>query len=291
MSTEIGDALGPRGRRRAVVASAVSVVVLAGLVALALLRLADRGQLDGERWDFLRDGDTLRFLLGGLGITLRVAAVAMVLSIALGVVLALARLSRPWPVRWLAGLYVQIFRAWPLLLLVFLSQRGLRELGLDLSVFWYLVIALTAYNGAVLGEVFRAGIRSVEKGQTEAAYSVGLSYWQAMWAVVLPQAARRMLPAIVGQLITLLKDTSLGYIISFEELLRRGSIMGERVNSPLQVLTVVALMYLVVNLALSRTARRLEVRQRRRYGRTAAAAAGASEDLALLDAQERSGRG
>ena len=118
----------------------------------------------------------------------------------------------------------------------------------------------------MLGEIFRAGILSLDRGQTEAAYAVGLGYWQAMRLVVVPQAVRRMIPAIVSQLVTLLKDTSLGFVITYEELLRRSRITGEFFNNPLQATVFVALVYIAVNLTLSRVARRLEVRQRRRLG-------------------------
>jgi glutamate transport system permease protein len=154
-----------------------------------------------------------------------------------------------------------------------------------LSLFWYLAIGLIVYNGAVLGEIFRAGILSLDRGQSEAAFALGMGYWQAMLLVVIPQAARRMVPAIVSQLVTLLKDTSLGSVIAFEELLRRGRISGEFFQNTLQSYVVVALMYIAVNFTLSRIARRLEVRQRRRYQAGSISVTGI-EDLAVLQAQD-----
>jgi glutamate transport system permease protein len=152
-----------------------------------------------------------------------------------------------------------------------------------LSLFGFLALGLTVYNGAVLGEIFRAGILSLDRGQSEAAFAIGLGYWQAMLLVVIPQAARRMIPAIVSQLVTLLKDTSLGSVIAYEELLRRGRINGEFFHNTLQSLIVVAAMYIVVNFTLSRLARRLEIRQRRRYQAGSIAVTGV-EDLAVLQA-------
>jgi glutamate transport system permease protein len=142
------------------------------------------------------------------------------------------------------------------------------------------------YNSAILGEIFRAGILSLDKGQTEAATAIGLTYWQAMRLVILPQALRRMIPAIVSQCVTLLKDTSLGFVIAYEELLRRANILGVFSKNLLQSLFVVALMYIAVNLTLSRIARRLEVRQRRRLGADSLQVA-ASEDLTVLGLQAR----
>jgi glutamate transport system permease protein len=205
-------------------------------------------------------------------------------AMVLGGLMALARLARSRPTRWLAGIYVEFFRGFPLLLLILFSAFGLQRLGVDVPLFWYLVMALAVYNSAVLAEIFRAGILSLERGQTEAAYTVGLTYWQAMTAVILPQALRRMVPAIVSQLVTLLKDTSLGFFIQYEELLRRGQLTGGFDNNLLQALLVVAAIYIAVNLALSRLARRLEVRQRRRYGGTIAVTGG-PEDLVVVEGE------
>jgi glutamate transport system permease protein len=280
----LADALGPKARRRAQMVSVVAAVVLAAVVFVAVRRLGDRGQLDADKWRLMYRGEIVRFLLGGLGNTLRAAGAAMVGAIAIGAGLALARLAHSPLVRAPARLYTEFFRGFPLLLLILFAFLGLPKLGLDLPKIWYLILALVAYNSAVLGEIFRAGILSLDKGQMEASLSVGLRYWQAMRLVVLPQAFRRMIPAIVSQVVTLLKDTSLGFAVTYEELLRRGQITGEFGKNPLQAITVVAAMYLVVNLVLSRVARRLEVRQRRRYQAGGIAVAGV-EDLAVVAAE------
>jgi glutamate transport system permease protein len=280
----LADALGPKGKRRVLIASVVCGLVIAAIVTVAVLRLADKGQLGASKWEPLTRWSVLRFLLGGLGQTLKVAAAAMVLAIAIGALLGLARLSRGAVVRFPAVAYIEFFRGVPLLLLILFTAHGLPHYGIHLALFWYLVIALTAYNSAVLAEIFRSGILSLERGQSEAAFSLGLGYWQTMFFVVIPQAARRMVPAIVSQLVTLLKDTSLGYIIAYEELLRRGQSTGEFFGDPLQAVAFVAVMYIAVNFALSRVASRLEVRQRRRYRAGAISVTGA-EDLAVVEAK------
>ena len=280
----LADALGPRARARVRVISVVATLGLAGVLAAAVNRLVDREQLTAEKLDFLTNPDILRFLWLGLLATLRVAAVSMGLAIVVGALMALGRLARNPPVRWLAGVYVEFFRAVPLLLLILFCGFGLPKLGVELEEFWYLVLGLVAYNSAVLGEIFRAGILSLDRGQSEAALALGMRYWQSMLLVIVPQAARRMIPAIVSQLITLLKDTSLGFVLPYEELLRRGQIVGETTGKPvLQALALVAFIYFVVNLALSRLARRLELRQRRRYKAGAITVSGV-EDLAVMDA-------
>lgn len=279
----LSDALGPKGRRATTIATVISTIVIAGLVAVAISRLADKGQLAAAKWEPFTQWAVWKFLLLGLRTTAEAAAAAMGGAILIGGLMALARLSRTRVVRWLATAYVEFFRGVPLVLLIFFAAFGLPRYGLGWSLFVYLVLGLTIYNGAVLGEIFRAGILSLDRGQTEAAYSIGLGYWPTMLLVVIPQAARRMTPAIVSQLVTLFKDTSLGSAIGLEELLRRGRINGEYFRNPLQSLFVVACMYIIVNFTLSRLARRLEVRQRRRLG-AAQIAVGGIEDLALLQA-------
>lgn len=281
MSTSVlalADELGPRGRRRVRRATVVAGVVLAALMGVAVQRLADRGQLEWDKWEPFTRWSVLKFLLGGLANTVKAATVAMAMALVLGSGLALLRLARTAPLRWLAAAFVEFFRGVPLLLLIFFTYFGLRRYGIDITPYQSLVLALAIYNGAVMGEIFRAGIRSLDRGQTEAALAIGLRYWQAMVLVVIPQAVRRMVPAIVSQLVTLLKDTSLGFVITYEELLRRSRSTGQFFSNPLQTSVVVALMYVAVNYTLSRVARWLEVRQRRRLGASAIVVAGA-EDL------------
>jgi glutamate transport system permease protein len=284
----LADALGPRGRRRSLIASIVSTVVIALLVLVALKRFSDKGQFEGSKWKPFTNWPTLKFLLGGMGNTIKAAIVAMVLAGALGALLALGRLARNVVTRNLAGVYVELFRGVPLLLLMFFSAHGLPRLHVRLALFWYVVLALVAYNGAVLGEIFRAGILSLDPGQQEAASAIGLGYWQGMFSVIIPQAMRRMIPAIVSQLVTLLKDTSLGFVVTYEEFLRRGEIAGEFGKNLLQTYIFVAAAYMVVNIALSQTARRLEVRQRSRYSAGAIRVRGI-EDLAVVNAHGEGG--
>ena len=281
----LGDVLGPRGRTRVLVASVLSGALLAWFLLVAFRRLSESGQLAAEKWTLFKDPAILRFLGKGLLTTLELAAASMALALVFGSLLALGRLAKNGPTRWLTGGWVEIFRAIPLLLMIYFSARGLPRLGLDLPGFWYVVAGLTLYNSAVLAEIFRSGILSLDRGQTEASLAVGMTYWQTMLLVVVPQAFRRMVPAIVSQLITLLKDTSLAFIVPIPELLRNAFTVGDQSGKPLlQALFVAAVIYIAVNFTLSRIARRLEVRQRRRYGAGDIAVTGA-EDLAVVNAQ------
>ena len=285
MTSVLYDELGPRGRRRVRTATYVSVAVLALLAYVVLRRLADKGQLEGRRWSNLTNPDLQRALLvDGLWANVKAAAIAMALALALGTVLALARLSRLAVLRWASGLFIETFRALPQLLIILGAALVLPRYGYRLPALVYVVVGLTVYQGSVLAEIFRAGILSLDRGQSEAAYAVGLTYRQAMFLVVVPQAVRRMLPSIVSQLVTLFKDTSLGFVIAYEEMLRKGRFATQEFpESLLQILLYVALVFIVINVGLSRFARWLEGRQSRRYG--GAVTVTGVEDLAVLEAK------
>lgn len=267
-----GDVLGPRGRRRTLIASSIAVVLLVLLAGVAVQRFADQGQLDSDRWDELLSEQALRFLWVGMLNTLKVAFVAGALSMVIGTLLGLARLSTLRPVRWLATGYVQLFRALPSLLLISFSFFGINQILVQqgstvrVSTGQAVVLGLTLYNSAVIAEIVRAGVRSLPRGQAEAAYALGMSRGQVQRAVLLPQAYLRMLPSLVSQLVTVLKDTAYGFVISYEELLRRGTIAGESTGDPLQALLLVAVGYIAVCFAVSRIARYLEKRVTRKYG-------------------------
>ncbi len=283
-TTFLGDELGPRGRRRVAGATVVSLVAIAAVVYVAATRFADNRQFRAALWRPLTQWSVVRFLLGGFVNTLKAAGVAMVLAMVIGVVMALTRLARHRVVRWPAVAYVEFFRAVPLLLLIYFLFVGPPTWDVHPSVFQALVGGLAIYNGAVLGEIFRAGILSLDRGQGEAASAIGLTHRQVMTFVILPQAARRMAPAIVSQLITVLKDTALGVIITFDDALRRADNIGSFYTNRLQAYLFVAVCYIAVNLVLSRIARRLEVRQRRRLGAAPIEVTGV-EDLAVMGAQ------
>ncbi len=252
------DQLGPRGKLRVAIATVVGGAIVAWLLFVAYRRFEAKGQLEGKLWTDLFSSEALNFFWGGLQVTLKLAALGLVLALALGVVLVLARLSKRRTVRLVSTVWLQFFRGVPLVVLILFFY-----FGLDLSAFRSVVIGLVLYNSTVLAEIFRAGILSLDRGQSEAALAVGMSDGQAMRMVVFPQAVRRMVPALVSQLVVLLKDTSLAVAVSLEdlELLRRGQLAGDLLKNSLQSLLFVAGIFMVVNLLLSALARRLERRQ------------------------------
>lgn len=261
------DEPGPRARRRIRVATAVSVVVGLALVGLALKQFADNGQLSADRWRPYGTWPMWRYLLKGLQATGEAAVVSIALAMAAGVLLALGRLSAQRWLRWPSGAYVEVVRTVPALLLVYIVLFALPRYGLDLPLFWKLAVPLSVSNAAAFAEIFRAGIRSVERGQSEAALALGLSHTQTMRLIVLPQAARRVLPSLVSQSVGLVKDTSLGFVVSYSELLYSGKVLANYNHLLIQTYLVIALVYLVINASLAKLARTLEARQRRRIAR------------------------
>lgn len=201
----------------------------------------------------------LRFLLGGLGTTLAVAGLSIVLSFVLGLGLAFARLSKLALIRSPATFYIEVMRALPVLLVIFFTYFALPQIGLRLSPFAAGVAAMSAFTASLVAEIVRAGILSVAPGLVEAAAAQGLTRLQTMWLIVLPIALRRMMPALVSQFITLIKDTSLTAVIGILELVRRGQIIYSGPPfQPIPVIMLIAVIYFAVNYALSLGSRRLE---------------------------------
>ena len=268
-ATVLYDLPGPNARRRHRIAGGVGALGVAVVLGLVGVRLAEEGQFEARTWEFLTVAGTYEAIWEGLVNTLRVAVVAVALSLAFGGLLAAARLSRPALLRWPAIAIIEFFRAVPLLLLILFVFLGF---GNDIGRFWSLVVALVLYNGSVLAEVFRAGIQAVPRGQREAAHAIGLRDSQVMRLVLAPQAVRVMLPAIISQSVVALKDSALGLIIAYEELARVGRQLYVFYNNPLAVGVTIAAIYVVINYTLSRIAVMLEARQRRVRPSTSAAA-------------------
>ncbi|MEU5945472.1 amino acid ABC transporter permease [Micromonospora sp. NPDC047465] len=261
------DEPGPRARRRIRIATVLGALAVLGGLAWAVHRFASYGELAADRWQPFTTWPIWRYLLDGLWATLRAAAATAVLSAALGLLLALGRLSVHRPVRWLAGAYVEVFRTVPALLLIYVTLFALPQYGLNFPLFWKLVVPLVVSNSAAFAEIFRAGIKALDRGQTEAGLAVGLRRGQVMRLVVLPQALLQLAPSLVSQLVGLLKDTSLGFVVSYTELLYSGQVLSSYTNLLIQTFLVVALIYLVVNASLSKFARVLQARNGRLTGR------------------------
>lgn len=254
------DNPGPIARRRTLIASVLSLLVIAGVVGAALWKLQEAGQLAADRWTPLFSTEIAEYLLVGLRGTLQAAAVVGLLSLPFGVLLAVARTSRTALIRVPAVVFVELFRTVPVLLLIYVMLFALPTYGINPDVLWKLVIPLALANSAAIAEIVRAGILSLPRGQTEAGLSLGMRRAQVVRKVVLPQALRHVTPSLVSQLVSLLKDTSLGYVVAFTELLYRAQVLTSFNRLLIQTYVVVTLMYLIVNGSLSFVAARLRAR-------------------------------
>jgi glutamate transport system permease protein len=257
MSTVLFDTPGPRAAARHRIYTWISAVVLAGLLFLVFWKLYEEGEFAVELWEEMAQPNIWRAIGQGLWATVSAAAIAIALSVVFGAMFAVARLSDHAWVRWPAVVVVEFFRAVPLLLLILFLFIAYSEYLTD---FWSLVLALTLYNGSVLAEVFRAGINAVPTGQSEASYAIGMRKNQVMRLVLIPQAVTIMLPAIISQCVIVLKDTALGLIIAYQDLVAEGQRIAEFVDKAVVPLGLVALIYIAMNYSLSRLAVLLERR-------------------------------
>ncbi|MEV6298770.1 amino acid ABC transporter permease [Actinoplanes sp. NPDC051861] len=228
MSSVLYDLPGPRGRRRNAVIGVLATLAIAGLIAFVIYRFWKTGQFEARRWEQFKFKAVQMEIVNGIVATLQAAGIAAVLALLFGAVFASGRLSDRALLRAPSTWVVELFRAIPLLILIFFGYYVPLQYGWSIDKMWALVIGLTLYNGSVLAEIFRAGINAVAKGQSEAAYAIGMRKNQVMRLILLPQAFRAMLPAIVSQLVVLLKDTALGFIITYPELLTAGKTIGGR---------------------------------------------------------------
>ncbi len=230
-------------------AAIIAALIVAGFVS---------GTIPVKPWEPFLRLDTWTFLGRGLVVTLVMGGVSLVLALAIGIPLAMARSSLRGPIGWLISGYIELVRATPILALLLIIFLGVSRLGIDLPAIQAAIVGLTIYNSATIAEIVRAGIKSIPGGEVEAARSLGLNYWQTMRLVVLPQAIARMMPAIVSQLITLMKDTSLAFILGAQELVGFGRSFFTFYGNVLETYIVLAVVFFLINYPLSLISRRLE---------------------------------
>lgn len=274
------DAPGPAARRRILIANLVAAVVVLAVAALVLVRLQERGQLEGRRWSAALDASAWSdYYLPGLQFTLQSAGIAVVTSVVFGLVFGFLRLAPLAPVRAVAAVVVEFFRAVPVLvMMVFFYQAfalAARSGAINAadSPYYAVIVALTLYNGAVIAELVRSGVRSLPKGQREAAAAIGMTPNQSLRLVEVPQALVAMLPSLLSQFVVILKDSALGYLIGFFELLQYARQLGAGQGNILQTLVVAAAIFIVINMILTWVATLLSRRlSSRTAGRTKPAA-------------------
>ncbi|KUI24233.1 glutamate ABC transporter permease [Mycobacterium sp. IS-1742] len=265
--TVLFDAPGPRARRRNIVVTVITLAITALIVWVVYSRLESKGQLTAAKWEpFLTSDLWTTYVLPGVQGTLTAAALSIVLALILGFGLGVGRLSVITPIRWVCAVIVEFFRAVPVLIMMIFAY--FLYAFYDVFPSKHLALAgvitgLTLYNGAVIAEIVRAGVHALPRGQAEAASALGLRWGQTMRSILLPQAITSMLPVLVSQLVVVLKDTAIGYQITFVEMVRQGTVVGSSYGNYIPALIVIAVLMISVNFALSALATRLERRMRR----------------------------
>ena len=257
------DAPGPRARRIILIGNIVGVLIALAILWWVISALADRGQLDGSMWSpFLESRTWQFFILPGLLNTLQAAGISIVTAVVFGLVFGVGRLSHAAPIRWVAGTVVEFFRAVPVLLMMIFFWLALGRSGAvqpQDAPFLAVVIALTLYNGSVIAELVRSGVHGLPKGQREAGMAIGLTRSQSLRTIEVPQALVAMLPALVSQFVVILKDSALGFIITYPELLQYTRRLGVGEGNVIPSLLVAAAIFIAINFALSTLATRLSV--------------------------------
>ena len=263
MSTQavLFDVPGPKAKRRILVFNVLGALLVLGILAVAVNGLAAKDQFEAAKWTPFLEWETWQYtLLPGLLATLKAAGVAVITSIAFGLVFGFGRLSQLAPLRWVCDVVVEFLRAVPvLLMMIFLYQFFAKSTPMEASEapFWAVVVALTLYNGSVIAELVRSGVFGLPKGQREAGLAIGLTPSQSLRSIEIPQALVAMLPALLGQFVVILKDSALGYIIGYTDLLANAQRFGAGAGNMLPSLLVAALIFILINMLLTFTAQRL----------------------------------
>lgn len=255
--TVLFDAPGPRARRRHLILTLVGILLLALVVWVVVAKMASASQLEGYMWEpFITDPDVwTAYLLPGLWGTLKAAAISVVLAGIFGLIFGMGRLAPNRWLRWGAGVVVEFFRSVPVLLMMVFFYFGYfarsDTFSAETAPLAAVVLALTLYNGSVIAELVRSGVHSLPKGQSEAGLSLGLTAGKTLRLIQLPQALTAMLPALIGQLVVVLKDTALGYVITYPELLNQAKTLGSAYANTVPAYIVAALLFILLNYALT----------------------------------------
>ncbi|MBM7051104.1 MULTISPECIES: amino acid ABC transporter permease [unclassified Rothia (in: high G+C Gram-positive bacteria)] len=249
------DIPGPKARARTRIFNIVSLVLIAALLLYIGVVMHRQGQLEAEKWTSLFSGNLwANYLLPGLFNTLKAALIAVITSVAFGIFFGMARLSPLAPVRWFGTVVVEFFRAVPVLIMMIFFWLFLGQFSIfspSQLPFIAVVLGLTLYNGSVIAELLRSGVHQLPKGQGEAGLAIGLTPWKVLTSVLVPQAMTAMMPSLLSQFVVILKDTALGYIISYPELLASARRFGSGEGNILQMLLLAALIFIVINFALT----------------------------------------
>ena len=249
MRDALYEAPGPKTRRRVAIGTAISIALLIAFVAFVIRQFYVNDQLNPRYWSFFLRWTTWRFLFKGLFGTIKVAAMAGVLAIILGLLLMLGRISPNRPPSAACHVVTDLFRSLPSLLLIYFFFLVIPKYGIRMPSFWMITIPVALAASGVLAEVFRAGVNAVPRGQTEAAMSIGMTHGKIIRKIVLPQALRIVIPSLVSQLVVVVKDTTVAYVVSYPDLMQNARVLISNYDALVSMYFVVALIYIAINYA------------------------------------------
>ena len=246
------EAPGPKMRKRITIATIISLIALAALLVLIVRQFYITGQLKAKYWSLFTRYTTWRFLGRGLAGTLEVALMSSVVSFAAGMLLMLGRISRYKILRWISTALIELSRGIPTLLFIYFFFLLAPQFGLKLPAFWKIVLPVSISAAGVVAEVLRSGVNAVPKGQTEAALSLGMRDGSVFFKIVFPQAFRYVIPALIAEIVIVLKDTTFAYVVNYADLMQNAKVLISNYDALLSVYLVVAVIYILINYLLNK---------------------------------------
>ena len=251
MRDALYEAPGPKTRRRIVIGTVIASIALVALVAAVAWRFYVTGQFAPQYWEFFTKWSTWNYLLSGLLGTFEVALTAGAIALVLGVVFMLGRISKNKVVSTIFRIVIDFFRGVPSLLLIYFFFLVIPAYGIKMSSFWMLALPISLTASGVLAEVFRAGVNAVPAGQREAALSIGMSEGKVMRKIILPQAVRFVIPSLISQLVVVVKDTTVAYVVSYPDMLQNARVLITNYDALVSTYFVVAIIYILINFAIN----------------------------------------
>lgn len=256
VNTSIRDALyeapGPKAHKRIVLATAISLAALGALLILVIRQFYITGQLNPKYWSFFTNATTWKFLGRGLAGTLKVALTAGVIAFVAGLVLMLGRISTNRLVRIISAALIEFSRGVPTLLFIYFFFLVAPQFGLKMSAFWKISVPVAISAAGVVAEVLRSGVNAVPKGQTEAALSLGMYGNSVFFKIVFPQALRYVIPALISELVIVLKDTTFAYVVNYADLMQNARVLISNYDALFSVYLVTAVIYILINYLLNK---------------------------------------
>ena len=241
------EAPGPKTKRRTKIWTGISVVLIIALLALIVRQFYVTGQLDAKYWSIFARYTTWRFLGQGLIGTMEVAVVSSVLAFFAGLLLMMGRTARAKVLRWIATALIELSRGIPTLLFIYFFFLVAPQLGLKLSAFWKITLPVSISAAGVVAEVLRSGVNAVPKGQSEAAISLGMRPMSVFFKVIFPQGFRMVIPALVAEIVIVLKDTTFAYVVNYADLMQNAKVLISNYDALLSVYLVIAVIYILIN--------------------------------------------